>query len=458
MIRSINRIHLVGLAGSVAYTVLALYSRTPAGPSLVVFYGCVGAAALGLWVVWRWAKTVSVTWPMVFTWALLFRAIGLFGDPIFEDDFYRYLWDGYRTVTVSDPYGVAPEAFFADPAVPARFQTILGQINYPEVPTIYGPVLQWLFALGYVIAPGEVWPLKLLLCLADVALLRLLARLAPPGQVLLYAWNPLVIKEIAFTAHSDGLMPLFLIAAWFCTRAHQPLRAAGLLAIAVAVKLPALLLLPFLLRWKSWKSVAVFGITLAGLYLPLVPRGASDWAGLKVFANHWEFNPALFGLLTLTVDPSLARWLLAGTVLSCVAALFLRSRGLAQQGALPRGDLILGTLVLCSPVINPWYWLWVLPFSVVYPSRWSWTAAIALLAAYVTGLNLNGVDLGAYEQPLWVRWIEFGVIAVAGAADVLKPKLDRKWAGKQIRSRRLEEGPHAGGPAALDSTLAWRLN
>ena len=133
------------------------------------------------------------------------RSAGLFGFPLFEDDYFRYLWDGYRFAEVGTPYGWAPAASFADAEVPQVFQRILDQVNYPDIPTIYGPVAEFSFLLAYLVAPGSLVPLQLILIGVDILLIRLLLTAAPPRFVLLYAWCPLVIKEIAFTAHPDGL-------------------------------------------------------------------------------------------------------------------------------------------------------------------------------------------------------------------------------------------------------------
>jgi len=69
----------------------------------------------------------------------LLRLISLIGEPLFEDDYYRYMWDGYQTATTNDPYTLAPEFFF-DEDVPEIFEPILSLINYPNVETVYGPV------------------------------------------------------------------------------------------------------------------------------------------------------------------------------------------------------------------------------------------------------------------------------------------------------------------------------
>src|SRR5688572_4124569 len=127
--------------------------------------------------------------------------IGLSGQPLFEDDFYRYLWDGYRTATAGTPYGAAPEAYFADVDVPEKFRSVLDRINNPEVPTIYGPMLQGLFYLGYLVDPANERILRIFWCVANLTLVGMLLHRYPAHRVALYAWNPLVFKEVCLSGH-----------------------------------------------------------------------------------------------------------------------------------------------------------------------------------------------------------------------------------------------------------------
>jgi len=120
----------------------------------------------------------------IFLSAALLRLVSLIGVPLFEDDYFRYLWDGFQTVTTQDPYTLAPAVFF-DRDVPEIFEPILSLINYPEIATVYGPVTEWFFALGYLLSPGQVWPLQLFAGMADLAVLWLLYRLGA-GNALRY--------------------------------------------------------------------------------------------------------------------------------------------------------------------------------------------------------------------------------------------------------------------------------
>lgn len=353
---------------------------------------------------------------LVFFWALVFRLIGVWGEPIFEDDYYRYLWDGYRFITDGTPYSVAPGAFF-DAQLPEKFAGIVGQINHPDLPTIYGPTLQYLFALAYLISPGELWGLKLLMLGLDLALIALLFRLAPPHHVLLYAWCPLVIKEIAFTAHPDGIGVFLLLLALFLRSRNQLTLAVVAAALAVAAKVFAWLLIPWVLWRLSVRYWLLFFAVFTLIYLPFLVQGGSDLFSLAVFARDWQFNAALYAVLALLMPDEMARILLGSVFLGGWGWYFLHYQMRIKTG-LPRGDIVFALFLFVSPVINAWYWLWVLPFAVIYPSRWAWVASSALLLSYCVGLHLPGASLATYEIPLAVRLAEFVLVATALAFDL----------------------------------------
>ena len=180
------------LACAALYLGLASLARGPGDPGVASFLLISAAAAVLTFAVYAWSakEPDRVSVGRLLLWAVVFRAIGLFGGPFFEDDYFRYLWDGYRFAQDGTPYGLAPEAFFADPAVPALFQGILDRINFPELPTIYGPATQLAFLLGYGVAPGSVAALQVVFILFDLLTIGVLLRLAPPRAVLLYAWCP----------------------------------------------------------------------------------------------------------------------------------------------------------------------------------------------------------------------------------------------------------------------------
>lgn len=362
----------------------------------------------------------------ILLWALVFRVIGIWGLPILEDDWYRYLWDGYRFISDGTPYGVAPSAYFASEGLPDRFVEIVGQINNPDLPTIYGPTLQYLFALAYLISPGELWGLKLIMLFADIAVIAILLRLAPITYVLLYAWCPLVIKEIAFTAHPDGIGVCLLLAALFF-RSRQFYTAAVITgALAVAAKVFAILLVPWVLWRLPVKYWLIFFASLGLVYLPFIVQGSNDFFSLFVFAQYWEFNAAAYALVNLFLTDSIAKLVLVGVFLAWLIWYFFASQSPKNLGddtfVMPRADWVFALFLFIAPVINAWYWLWVLPFAVIFPSVWAWTASVALMLSYCVGLHIPGSELDAYEMPVVVRIIEFSIIVTAVAFDFYRRK------------------------------------
>ena len=409
-----------GVLAVLGYAALAYYSRGSLGePTLGAFFMLIG------WVAVPWIAVFavlgrsrdSIPIARLIFWAVAFRACGLFGIPLFEDDYFRYLWDGYRFAETGTPYAWAPANSFTDGTVPATFQRVLDQINHPDIPTIYGPVAEFVFLLGYLVAPGSLVPIQLILIGVDVLLIRLLVSIAPSRFVMLYAWCPLVIKEVAFAAHPDGLGVCLLMAAIVLRHREQMTAAAACLALAVGAKVFALLLVPFVLARAGPRAALVFVGVLAVVYVPFVIQGGTDMTALAVFAASWEFNSALFGLLTEWLSTSEAKWLL-GAILTLLGGAYWLHYRRRSPGGIPRGDWIYGAFFLAAPVINPWYALWLLPFAAIYPSFWAWTASLALLLSYVTGLNLGLYDIEPFAHPAWLRPAEFGVVLAAVGFDI----------------------------------------
>lgn len=411
---------IVGLWCSASYMALAFFARQPGEPALPVFLLLMACAGVPVFLLYFYASSQGEQFPLgrVLLWAVVFRICGLLGGPFFEDDFYRYLWDGYRFAATGTPYGVAPEAFFADPGVPGIFRGILDQINNPGLPTIYAPLTQLVFLLGYLISPGSVTVLQAILVVFDLVTIALLFRLTSVRNVMLYAWCPLVIKEIAFTAHPDGVGVCLLLCAIVLSAKSRWNCAAICLGLAAGAKVFALLLVPLILLRAAARywilSIAVF----VGLYLPFVLSGGTDMESFVVFAREWEFNSALFGLFSASLGIFETKLVLGLGFAVLWISYSLRYRKSTER--IPRGDWLYGALLAVSPVINPWYLLWLLPFAAIFPSVWAWTASLAVLASYVTGLNLNDYTMGPYEQPVWARVLEFAPILLALGYDVFR--------------------------------------
>ncbi|MBO9491597.1 hypothetical protein J7384_14615 [Endozoicomonas sp. G2_1] len=423
--KRLSSLSLLGLLFALGYAYLAVQSKTllTLAPTLTILI-TFSLLLFSYWYYLKWGNH-QPTFAEIFLWAVVFRSIALVGEPILEDDFYRYLWDGFTLVTYGSPYGIAPEAYFDAEGVPALMQSTLDGINNPHIATIYGPVNQLIFALGYLIAPGQVWPLQLIFALFDLGVIYLLKGLTSHRNILLYAWSPLLIKEFAFTAHPDVMAVFFLLAASLCFLKHKPQWLGAFAALAVASKVFALVAIPLLLL-RSIRAWLYFTIVLVCLYLPFADSlfFANSEHGFNAMSSGWFFNAPLYllfaeylftlKLLTALSFIGLWCWLAAKFIFAeqMVKVGLFEGEATEQRVHLPRMDYLFAGLLLLGPVLNPWYWVWVLAFAAIWPSIWAWLTSLALLLSYIIGLHLESLTLGAYQHPNWGVVAEFGLVGL----------------------------------------------
>ena len=216
-----------GATGSSARQLLAVLVGTSLG----------GAAVLWIALDQRFAR-LPVRWAL--SLALLLRLIAIQASPLLEDDHFRYLWDGLRTATALDPYRLPPSACFGASALSPAWQDVLSGINNPDVPTLYGPVLQWLFAAAHLLLPGDVFAIQALLLVVDMAVPSLLAHQGVGTRgVLMLAVHPLVLKEAMASAHPDGLVALLLLLALTAWQGRRAAVVGVMLGLAVCAKVAA---------------------------------------------------------------------------------------------------------------------------------------------------------------------------------------------------------------------------
>lgn len=414
--------YLTTLLVALCWLFITFVSRQPDQWALYRFLSAallmVIATAFVAWQFHRTNRKIPFVW--IILSALLLRLISLYGEPLFEDDYYRYMWDGYQTYTTMDPYTLAPSVFFDREDYPELFDPVLSLINYPEIATVYGPVTQWVFALAYLIDAGAVWPLQLLAGLADIALIGVLYRLGAGNALLLYAWSPLVLKEFSLTAHPDIYALLAMFLCLLAVTSKQIWLAGVFLALGVGSKVFAILVFPYLLarRWsvRYWAILCGWFVITIGLITASFGT-VKIWLpdGLQAMADNWLFNSAVY-LLLLEVFPfHVAKIVLLGSfsitvVFICVTRLMSARESRVAPGnerasentvrSSPtklwrntqdsfRGDWLFMWFLLALPVVNPWYVVWVLPFATLHPRWWSWTFAYTCLLSYWSGANIG---------------------------------------------------------------------
>ncbi len=351
---------------------------------------------------------------------------------LYDHDIWRYLWDGHVAAHGVNPFQFAPNDpqldALTDPGDTAStdgrnvWGDIRDNVNHPWVPTIYPPLAQFVFRLAHAIAPGSVLVMKSLLTgfdlLAALLLALTLRRLDQPvTRVILYAWNPLVIKAFAASGHVDAA-PVAALAATAYFFAGERRRVAAIsFGLAVLAKLTPIVLLPFIVKRTGWRNAALIAAVLLAGYAPFISAGSNIFTGLLTFAREWQFNAGPYALAEWLIgqfnqDPALAARAACGLVIIGVI-LFLawRDDGRAASFA-SYATPALGALVVFSPTVMPWYVIWALPLAIIARFR-AWV--------YFSGLVCAAFQVMVDETERgWVLWLEYGMFALLCAMELFR--------------------------------------
>jgi alpha-1,6-mannosyltransferase len=373
--------------------------------------------------------------------AVVFRLTLLPLDPSLSFDAWRYLWEGRVQLAGVNPYALPPAA----EALAALRDGAWLRVNHPHVPAVYGPVLEALFVplarLG-----GGLLTFKLTFVAADLGIAWLLARALArrgrsPALALAWAWHPLPILEVAGQAHLEVVPIALTLLALDLEATRRPRAAALALGAAIAAKYLPLLLLPaLLLRAPPRARPGLLALALLPGLLFALPYLLWDGGatpadtGVAAYASSWRANDGGFLLVARAleglglsqrfcrelidappgVDPALhTTWILILPKLVVGALALVAALRVARAGArdvdLARACFVAAaTFVVFSPVVHPWYALWLLPALALRRARAGPWLLLTLAAplAYAALVRYDGTD-ASWIEPGWARACEY---------------------------------------------------
>jgi alpha-1,6-mannosyltransferase len=348
------------------------------GFGLVAMYQALGYL-VAVWVILnrpvnRWTLLI------VIVCAIGCRLVCLFSPPFLSTDIFRYVWDGQVQSAGINPYRYIPAdshlAFLRD----LNIYPHINRRDYAH--TIYPPGAQMLFLLITRIAASVRWMKAGMVGLESLTIWILVKLLRAVGlrreQVLIYAWHPMVLWEVASSGHVDGVaLPLIALSLLFYVR-HKPLATGIALAAATLIKLYPIALFPALYRrseWRDWRMPAVVaGLVAAGYacyasvgrhVLGFLPEYAKE-EGLESGSRYFLLTLARHGLHRESL-PTGAFYVFAALLLLGLA-LWAWWTSEAGAGTAIRCAFVLATaLMLLFSSHYPWYYLWLLPFVCLVP-------------------------------------------------------------------------------------------
>jgi alpha-1,6-mannosyltransferase len=370
--------------------------------------------------------------------ALVFRLILIPSVPVHENDIYRYIWDGKVFVAGINPYKYAPLRASIEPASVDQqndFEKLKSlrdedpkfyrRISYKDIPTIYPPLSQFVFAASTSLSPGAIWLMKLIFVFFDMAvvvLIYMVLRLLKenPLYVIVYAWNPLVLKEFANSGHSDALAICCVMAAVYLVLKEKYTFSSACLGLGVLSKFYPLIFIPFFLIQNQYKAFLTCLAVITAGYLPFFVWGQPDpvsvFAGLGTWVQEWSVNGFIFEVVYSLIslfdsDPYILSKIICGSIFTATwFFIFYKKRSVIEKTF-----WAVIALFLLSPVGDPWYFSWAIPFLCIYRKYSLIALSYLLILSYFEFTRDFGIlDLSGFEidNLLLIQYVPFYSMAL----------------------------------------------
>jgi alpha-1,6-mannosyltransferase len=404
-----SRLAICGSAFLAAVFGLAV-TQAPIGSPLFFGFAAIMAAA--------YLATLARIWNEPTQPRVIFAAIALafaFRLPLAvlpvgpDSDMVRYVWDGRVQRLGLNPYLVVP----ANPSLEYTHTDETRGMPSRRWRTSYPPGAQLFFRAVTAIHDSTI-AMKLALVMCDLVTIFVVRRwLAVTGRsewlTLAYAWNPLVILEVAHSGHIDALGAMWIALAALALTTKRTLVAAAALVIAIASKLLPIVLLPLFwrrVRWRDACAATALGLLMAWPYLtwPKTMLGA-----LTGIVHGVRFNGPLFKLVAdLTWPPFAAVFAVA---IGMAVAAWCRWKLDETEPAAWVWPMAVA--VSCAPVIYPWYLLYLTPFLLTFSTLPLIVWTLTVQPIYVVWeITRNG---GRWMVPAWSMVFEYAVVLAAAA-------------------------------------------
>ena len=318
-----------------------------------------------------------------------------FAVPIFSRDVYAYVGQGRLMLAGQNPYTTGISAL-------ENWFMLGTDPTWAEARTPYGPYFLWL-ARAVVALTGAQPDLSVLLfrilacagvllCVVYVPRLARLHGVDPARALWIAVANPLFLISFVASAHNDALMLGLAVAGTYFAATGRPVTGVLLVTASIGIKPITILLLPFIgLLWAgpraSWRRkfalwAATAAISFGVLLLSGLPYQLGTgwvWALVDPTPGYTGYSPSGFlgqqvrdlanavGLPGAAMA-SVLRDVLQYAAIGLVLLLMFRD----DHQVVRRLGLAFAAVVLLSPIIQPWYILWFLPFLAATGIRDNW--------------------------------------------------------------------------------------
>ena len=271
--------------------------------------------------------------------------------------------------------------------------------------------------------------------LAVLLLLRFRNKLGtlPIWALVLFALSPVSFMVTGFHGNVDPIMVcLLLVAAYFCVEEHSILSAI-FLALACAIKIIPLLLVPVFCFWwfgrgrkEGVRFAMTFALSCLAVWSPALIGSPSYFVrnvlGYQSFPGGWGITywlTTILAALDYDVSPqALNRFMpllfvLKMIVVASSVALAWFRRGQSGSGFLKTIALVWTAFAIFAPGFVPYYLVWLAPFVLFYSVNWYVVFTIATgiyLFAYYNIMSHGVLPWNASDPTVPPTWNDWGTL------------------------------------------------
>jgi alpha-1,6-mannosyltransferase len=348
-----------------------------------------------------------------------------------DNDMIRYIWDGRVQRLGYNPYLVLP----SDPAMAHTHTDETARMPSLRTRTPYPPAAQLFFRMVVGLKDSAL-AMKLALVVCDILTGLVLWRwLVATGRnewlTLTYAWNPLVILEVAHSGHMDTLGALWIASSAYWLSRRRTMLSAVAFVLALASKLLPIVLLPLYWRRVRLRDAVFAGILLVALYFRFAHEGSLTFGSVPNVVAYIRFNGPVFAAIAAWSTPQTAAAVAIGIGLLAAAIARWRLRAVDPEAwAWP-----MALSLTAAPVVYPWYLLYLSPFLFVRATIplmvWAFTSSLTYVVWY------QARHAGRWIVPGWAMALEYGLVMAAGVTILISSR---------ARSKRASASPLQSAP------------
>jgi len=372
---------------------------------------------------------------------IFFRLVLIPSVLIHENDIYRYIWDGKVLLLKVNPYKYAPneanlilaDSEFKKSKELKKINTLIDEsptfferIGYKDIPTIYPPFAEAIFAISNILKRNSIVFLKLILIFFDIGTIFFIIEILKhfklnKNMVIVYAWSPLVLKEFANSGHLDSLVIFFLMGTLLFFFKNKTLFAGIFFSFSILSKYFPIILIPLFLKKRKWKLLF---ISLIVTVLPILffilwndIGFVQYFKGFTTYSKNWAINGGVFEfiysllmLITQKYAYYASKIIVALLFMTILGYLSFQRKNNSDIDLLKKIFFIVLWLFLLSPVGDPWYFCWVIPFLCFFPCIsvifLSWLLIFSYLF-FTQSLGTYTIYNFTFEKIILIQYVPF---------------------------------------------------